>query len=201
MLAKWLGCALLVLGAASLARADGAAGAKSKAPVHVGVGSGVFRPWDGNSGYNLLASAHVGLGSDRFWVGAEFEFRKFQAELKRDFHPDMNSFAIRFSFQYHPFPQWWLSPYVGVSVGLQANRVEENKQRYPPFQRVRDDWSGGTSLLALAGFQVPLFTERLHFFGEGRIGTSTDIWERSNGNVQFDQVGGIAGLGGLRVSF
>jgi hypothetical protein len=170
-------------------------------PFHLSLGAGFFAPWDGNDGFNVSGAGHVGLGSDRFWVGGEVEYRRFEPELKRDFRPDMNSFALRFSFQYHPWPKAIVSPYVGVSVGVLLNKVDDNHSRVDPNDKLRSDVSGGLTLLGVAGAEVPLGTQRLHLFAEGRLGNSSDLWKRKGGNWQTDQIDGITAMGGLRFRF
>jgi hypothetical protein len=171
-------------------------------PVHVSIGSGVFLPWDGKRGYNVSGTAHLGLGSDRFWVGGEFEYRHFEAEVKQDFRPDYNSFALRFQFQYHPFPAAVISPYVGIGVGVVLHKVDDNHSSLDSSDKLRSDVSGGFTLLGLAGIEVPIpFVDRLHVFGEGRLGNTSDFWKRKGGNFQMDQADGITGMGGLRIRF
>ncbi len=174
---------------------------KQPIPIHVSVGSGYFAPWDGSDGFDVSAMIHAGLGSDRFWVGGEFEYRRFEAELKSNYKPDMNSFALRFSFQYHPFPKAVVSPYVGISVGLVLNKVDDNHASGDPSDKVRSDVSGGTSILGVAGAEVPLGSPRLMLFGEGRLGNTSDLWKRKGGNYQTDQIDGITAMGGLRFRF
>jgi len=171
-------------------------------PYHLSVGSGTFRPWDGNRGYDVSAMFHRGFGSDRFWVGAELEFRHFEAEIKQDFRPDYDSYGVRFQFQYHPFPKAILSPYVGVGVGFLIHSVEDEYASGAPGDKVRGRVSGGTTLLGLAGVEMPVpFAPALQIFGEARIGNASDLWKRKGGNYQMDQVGGFTGMGGLRVRF
>ena len=170
-------------------------------PFHLSLGSGVFIPWSGDAGFNVSGSAHVGLGSDRFWVGGELEYRRFESRLKTDFRPDTNSFALRFSFQYHPFPRAIVSPYAGISVGLMLHKVDDNHSRVDPNDKLRSDVSGGFTMLGVGGVEVPLGTQRLHLFAEGRLGNSSDLWKRKGGNWQTDQVDGITAMGGLRFSF
>ena len=172
---------------------------KKPIPLHLSLGGGVFEPWDGDRGYSVSASVHAGLGSDRFWVGGEFEYRRYEAEVKRVFSPDMNSFLIRFSFQYHPFPAWVVSPYCGVQVGIAVHQAADLSD--DTGNVAREKVSGGLTLLGLAGAEVPLFTSRLHFFAEGRLGNTSDLWKRKGGNWQVDQVDGITGMGGLRFRF
>ena len=184
--------------------ADAPAGPKvaKPKPLHLSVGSGVFLPWDGNRGFNVSGTLHVGLGSDRFWVGGEFEYRHFEAEFKQDFRPDTNSFALRFQFQYHPFPAAVLSPYVGIAVGAVLHKVDDNHSSLDPTDKLRSDVSGGLTMLGLAGVEVAIpFVDRLHVFGEARLGNTSDLWKRKGGNYQIDQADGFTGMGGLRVRF
>ena len=174
---------------------------KQPVPIHLSLGSGFFVPWDGDDGFDVSGMLHAGLGSDRFWVGGEFEYRRFEAELKSNYKPDMNTFALRFSFQYHPFPQAVVSPYVGISVGLVLNKVDDNHARGNPSDKVRSDVSGGTSMLGVAGAEVSLGTPQLMLFAEGRLGNTSDLWKRKGGNYQTDQIDGITAMGGLRFRF
>jgi hypothetical protein len=168
----------------------------------VSAGAGVFSPWDGNDGHNVALMIHKGFGSDRFWVGGELEWRYFEAEVKQDFRPDYNTFALRFHFQYHPFPKAVVSPYVGIAVGVVLNKVDDNHSRVDPSDKVRSDVSGGMTLLGLAGLEVPLrFLGPMSVFGEGRVGNGSDIWKRKGGNYQMDQIGGVTGMAGLRLRF
>lgn len=197
-----LGSAEAATGASAMesARGHGPQQSRSK-PLHLSVGGGVFQPWDGNRGFDVSGSLHVGLGSDRFRLGGEIEYRRFEVELKRGYRPDMNSFALRFSFQYHPLPEALLSPYLGIGVGVALHKVDDNHSRFDPSDRLRSDVSGGLSLIGLAGLEAPLFTPRLHLFVEGRLGNGSDVWKRKGGNWQTDQVDGITGMSGLRFRF
>jgi hypothetical protein len=195
-----LAFALLAGSLASPARAEEPVRRGSVRPFHLNLGGGVFQPWDGDTGHTVSGMLHRGFGSDRFWVGGEVEYRRYEPDLKRGYQPDMDTWAVRFQFQYHPFPKAIVSPYVGVAVGFLVSRVEQN--RASDGDRVRDDVSGGTTLLALAGFEIPLpFVDPLQLFAEGRLGNASDAWKRKGGNYQMDQVGGVTGLCGLRVRF
>jgi hypothetical protein len=174
---------------------------RASAPVHLSLGSGVFVPWDGDTGYNVSGTVHVALGSNRFWLGGEFEYRRFDADVKQDFRPTYNSFALRFNFQYHPFPDFVLSPYVGIAVGAVLNKVDDNHSRVDPSDKLRSDLSGGLTLLGLAGVEVPLFTQQLQLFAEVRLGNTSDLWKRKGGNYQIDQIDGFTGMGGVRFRF
>ena len=190
----------LLLGLASPGLAAAEARRGSVRPFHLSVAGGVFEPWDGHTGYSISGMFHRGFGSDRFWVGAELEYRRFEPDLKRDYQPDEDTYGVRFQFQYHPFPKWVVSPYVGIAVGFVVHRVDRN--RASDGDRVRDDVSGGTTMLGLAGLEVPVpFADGLHVFGEGRLGNTSDLWQRKGGNFQIDQADGITGLCGLRVRF
>lgn len=197
-----------LLGSGVAAAEEGAPAAPEKPrhgsvrPYHVSVGSGVFLPWDGSRGYDVSGMFHRGFGSDRFWVGGEFEYRRFEADLKQDFRPDYDTFALRFQFQYHPFPKAIVSPYVGVGVGFLIHDVDDDRASGIPGDKLRSDVSGGLTLLGLAGVEVPVpFVPWLQAFGEARIGNASDVWKRKGGNYQTDQVGGFTGMGGLRVRF
>ena len=168
-------------------------------PIHLSAGGGVFQPWDGDRGFNVNASAHVGVGSDRFWIGGEVEYRRYEAEFKRDYQPDSNTAAFRFSFQYHPFPWWPVSPYVGIQTGFAFHIVSD--QEDDAGDSVRNEGSIGFSLVGLAGVEFPLFSDRLHLYIEGRVDNTSDIWKRKGGNYQVDQVGGYSGMSGLRMRF
>lgn len=199
--ALWAAVVAVPLLVAARADAEGLGTTRRSRPVHLSVGGGVFQPWDGDLGFDVSGTAHVGLGSDRFWLGGELEYRRFEADLKQGYHPDMNSFVVRFSFQYHPFPDAIVSPYVGIGVGAALHKVDDNHLRSDPNDKVRSDVSGGLSLVGLAGVEAPLFTPRLQLFLEGRLGNGSDLWKRKGGNWQSDQVDGITGMSGLRLRF
>jgi hypothetical protein len=176
-----------------------AEGARAKSPLHVSTGAGVFLPWDGDTGFDVIALVHKGLGSDRFWLGGELEYRRYEAELKRGYDPVYDTFAVRFSFQYHPFPEAPVSPYAGIGVGLQLSRVDETHSR---GERVRHAVSGGTTLLGLAGVDLGAgLLGPLTLFAEARVGNTADVWDRKGGNLQLDQIDGFTGMGGLRLRF
>jgi hypothetical protein len=192
---------VIVLPAAARAEESAERRKSQPVPFHLSLGSGVFVPWSGDAGFNVSGAGHVGLGSDRFWVGGELEYRRFESRLKPIYRPDTNSFALRFSFQYHPFPKAIVSPYVGISVGVMLHKVDDNHSRVDPNDKVRSDVSGGFTMLGVAGAEVPLGTQRVHLFAEGRLGNSSDLWKRKGGNWQTDQVGGVTAMGGLRFRF
>jgi hypothetical protein len=172
---------------------------RAKSPLHLSAGAGAFLPWDGDTGFDVSMLVHKGLGSDRFWLGAELEYRRYEVELKRDYEPRYDTLAARFSFQYHPFPQAPVSPYAGIGVGLQLSRVGET---HSGGERVRHRVSGGTTLLGVAGVDLGAgLLGPLTLFAEARVGNSSDLWDREGGNFQLDQIDGFTGMGGLRLRF
>lgn len=191
-------CAFVL--AAPSALADGSdEGPRKKLPTHISSGAGVFLPWDGDQGFNVSALLHKGLGSDRFWVGGELEYRRYEAELKRGYQPEYNTFALRFSFQYHPFPKSVVSPYAGIGVGIAASYVDDT---HSGGQKVREEFGAGPTLVAVAGGDLAIpALDPLAFFAEARIGNTTDLWFRRGGNFQMDQIDGFTGMAGLRLGY
>jgi hypothetical protein len=173
-----------------------------ESPLHVSSGVGVFLPWDGDVGFNALAQVHTGMESDRFWVGGELEYRRYAAELKPGFEPDYNTFALRFSLQYHPLPEETISPYVGFGIGIQLSKVDNAHSRVDRTDRIRQNFSGGPTVVGVAGADFTFEDlDPVSFFVEGRLGYTTDLWVRKGGSFQADQIGGFTGMGGARLRF
>ena len=57
-------------------------------------------------------------------------------------------------------------------------------------------------MLGLVGAEAMLpGSERFSLFAEGRFEALSDIWKKRGGNWQYDDVGGITGLVGVRTRF
>jgi len=172
--------------------------------VYLSFSAGYFRPWDSadDGGFQLALSGVKTLGRDRFWLGAEIEYRHSAVDVKSGFSPDYDTVLVRYLFQYHPWPEARISPYVGVGSGLALHVVDRYARVDGDKQRIRTPVSGGFSLLGILGAQTSLSSDSpIRAFVETRFGNTSDIWKKKGANWQLDQVGGFTAAAGLRWSF
>lgn len=185
----------LIFIAAAPAQAEGA-------HLNFSLSGGVFQPWSGDVGHSAIFSAQYAHRSDRFWIGIEIEHREFDANVGSGFRPEYDSVLFRGLFHYHPFPEWTLSPYVGLGTGLALHVVDRKGRVNGERRRYREPVSGGTTFLGLAGIQTRVpGTQRLSVFAEARIESAADLWEKRGASWRYDQVGGVTGSVGLRFRF
>jgi hypothetical protein len=172
--------------------------------VHLSFSAGYFRPWDSadSGGFQLALSGMKSLGRDRFWIGGEIEYRHSTVDVKSNFSPDYDSVLVRYLFQYHPWPEARVSPYVGIGSGLALHVVDRYARIDGDKRRFRHPVSGGFTLLGIVGAQTSLSSSTpISAFVEARFGTTSDIWKKKGANWQFEQVGGFTASAGLRWSF
>jgi hypothetical protein len=170
--------------------------------VHVSLAGGVSQPWDGDWGHSVTLSAQVALERRRMWIGLEIEQRSFSAQLTDSFEPDYDSVIVRGLFHFHPLPDARISPYAGLGVGIALHVVDRYGDVDGVRTRRRDRISGGSSFLALLGVQAPIpVSERLSVYAEGRLESLTDLWKKRGSTLQYDQVGAVTGMVGLRFRF
>lgn len=217
-IATLLTALLMVMGSPGVVRAQGvAAGSETGETagsaeqgrtrfrgVHLSFSAGYFRPWDSadSGGFQLALSGMKSLGRDRFWLGGEIEYRHSTVDAKSGFSPDYDSVLVRYLFQYHPWPEARVSPYVGIGSGLALHVVDRYARINGDKQRVRHPVSGGFTLLGLVGAQTSLSSSTpISAFAEARFGTTSDVWKKKGANWQFEQVGGFTASVGLRWSF
>lgn len=170
--------------------------------VWIGASAGAYIPWDGEVGASIAASMLVPFHRDRFWVGGELEYRRFEANVKRGFSPDYHSVLARYVLQYHPFRDAFVSPYVGVGSGIAIHVVERRGHRAGERHRFRHGTSGGSILMGLVGLETKLFgRESLEGFVEGRFESVSDLWKAKGGNWQYEEIGGATVMLGARTRF
>lgn len=170
--------------------------------LNFSLSGGVYQPWAGDTGHSAILSAQYAHRADRFWIGIEVEHRRFEANLGSGFRPEYDSVLFRGLFHYHPFPEWTLSPYVGLGTGIALHVVERKGRVNGERRRYREPVSGGTTFLGLVGLQTRVpGTRRFSLFAEARIESAADLWEKRGASWRYDQVGGFTGNVGLRVRF
>jgi hypothetical protein len=100
------------------------AGAAS-AQFEIGAVGGAFFPSDGNAG----PSAHVQIGgrfSDRWRLAAEVSYRDHENELFGLDDVDIQSIGLGLIVNYIFLPDAFLTPYVGVGLGLGVNLLDDD---------------------------------------------------------------------------
>jgi len=167
------------------------------AELQLGVGGGVFSPWEGDLGYTIGGSLLYQFENDRPWrVGAEISYRKSSSEFFGV--SDVNVWSIRVQAQGHyVFRPGKLTPYLGLGIGFSVNTLDEDKLEDAGWS-VDQGTGAGFAVDGIVGVEAPLGW-RLSIFGEGRFGA--DIQLTDSDDLDAENIGGISGVAGLRIRF
>jgi len=175
---------------------------ESEHNVVLGGAGGIFSPFDGKAGFSGLGQLMRQV-SPKIRLGGEFEFRDYKAEVFKVNNVDTQSFILRGIGLFFLRPEG-VSPYIGAGLGLSVNSFDENQvEKKRPSFKVKTDLGVGFGVLALAGVEVPV-GDRLAFFAEGRVSADFQVTktDKSGGDdTDIENIGGITGLGGIRLRF
>ncbi len=163
---------------------------------------GIFNPFDGKTGFSGLGQLMFQT-SPQVRFGGEFELRDYQAELFKVNNVDIQSFILRGIGLFFLRPEG-VSPYIGAGIGFSVNNFDENEvEKRRPSIRIKNDIGLGFGVLGLVGVEVPV-GDRFAFFVEGRASADfqvTNTEEPGGDETDIENIGGISGLGGIRLRF
>lgn len=188
--------------------------APERAPIGgaVGVGGGVFQPWDGKVGGGGMIQGFAVLLDGHLRIGGEFEGRTYETRVFSVDDVDVQSYVLRPQAQWVFFPKS-ITPYLGLGLSLHVNVWDQRE-----IERARPgldlDGNVGTSggIVGIAGVEAPL-GDHLSVFLEGRADASVQFTQECatvvvNGflvdvcdDVKSNQLGGATGLLGVRFRF
>jgi hypothetical protein len=172
----------------------------SAADIEMGVGGGVMSPWKGEDGFSVMGQ-FMGSTKSRHWrFGGEFEYRDYSSEFFGVNDVDVQGYQIRALFHYLFLPDAFITPYIGLGIGFSVNVIDKDKiEREKPFADVfhKTGVSGGG--VALLGLELPL-GDHFAFFGEGRAGVDVQLTS-TDGDIDTENLGGVGGIGGIRLRF
>lgn len=179
----------------------------------IGVGGGVFEPWDGDLGGMGMIQGFAVFLDGRLRVGGEFEGRTFETEIFDVRGVDMQSYVLRPQLQVVPWPDAPIRPYVGLGLGLLINVFDEHEiEDGRPGLDLDDEVGVAGGIMGLFGLEAPL-GRGLVVFAEGRAEGAEQFSSECadvvvNGfvvevcdDVDSDQIGGATGMIGLRYRF
>ena len=183
----------------------------SSAETYVAVGGGALVPWEGDTGYSLVGELGTTVFTKHIRLNLEFEYEKYDVDVGLSGYslPDaslhVRNYDLRTVVRFVFFPKS-LSPYVGVGAGINLIEIDDRDIKTAlgiPALTGSNPKSYGFSfgLVALAGVEAPVFTNRLRLYAEAR--TSVD-WELSDPVVSTltnANFGNFTAMAGLRVFF
>ncbi len=192
-----------------------------KAENSISIQGGSFTPWEGNDGGSIALQYAHRFGS-RNYIGVEFEYRKFEAEIFNLQDVDLQSFDLRVIYRLDLLLGHAVTPYLGVGFGASVHKIDD-PSRVERRLAIMEPGSifdvsrvgGGIGALALLGldFSMPR-VEWFSLFVEARVGYSlqfTNIEETDltpglldgifDTDTKVDNLGGISGQAGIRFHF
>ena len=165
--------------------------------------SGAFFPWQGDPGY-MLSLQLLGSGaSARSRWGGEFEYRNFETRVAGVSGVDMESFILRGMWQQHFRPEAFVTPYVGLGLGVAINVVDDRKIDRNRGEDIRGSTGAGLDAIFMMGIRALIRgAEYMSVFAEGRVGVGFDMTGRNDEDgVEVEQIGGVSLNGGIRFRF
>lgn len=181
--------------------------------VVVGVGGGVFQPWNGRLGGMGAVQGFASLLDGRLRVGGEFEGRTYRTEVFGVNDVDVQSYVLRPMAAWVFFPDR-ITPYLGLGLGLYVNVWDRSEiEAARPGLELSGNTGTAGGVTGLAGLEAPIGP---HFavFLEGRASaaiqftTECDTFRNVYGyqvrvcdDTRSDQLGGATGMLGVRYRF
>jgi hypothetical protein len=169
-----------------------------QAELTVGAQGGVFDPWDGDTGYAVAGHVLASLGEGHFRIGGEFEFRDYSSEFFGVSDVDVQSYHLR-ALAHYGFNPDGINPYAGLGLGIAVNVVDTDAiEAANPSLDVFEDVGFGIGAVGILGIEIPL-GGLVSLYGEGRA--SVDVQLTDSDDVDVENLGGLSGLGGVRIRF
>jgi hypothetical protein len=178
---------------------------------------GVFTPYEGKAGFTGSVQLLAGTPTEKegraaFRFGGEIEYRSYKSKIFDVDDVRFDSGSFRALVQYHFLPESmspYVSPYVGGGFGFDINVIDNDKVEHAlqdrGYEVVSVDKVGfGLDLLGMAGVEVPLGSA-VALFAEGRASVAFQLTKQSDfsgsGDIGVSNLGGLTGIGGVRVRF
>ena len=168
--------------------------------IEIGGGGGIISPWKGEDGFSVVGQL-MGSTESRHWrFGGEFEYRDYSSEFFGVNGVDVESYQIRALVHYLFLPDAFITPYIGLGIGISVNVIDKDKiERARPGVDVFNKTGVSGGVLALLGLELPL-GDHFAFFGEGRVGVDVQLTS-TEGDIDTENLGGVGGIGGIRLRF
>ena len=177
---------------------------------HIGAGGGLFSPSKGDSGTSFAFQYAHKLGT-RHYIGAEFEYRKFDGELFNVENLALKTYNIRAIYRIDTVVNSLFTPYFGIGLGFGINTFDTDKveaaleARFPGASASVPSVGGGIGIQAVVGLDVTIpSTPALSVYGEARLGyvaQFSQIQGVGDEELKVENLGGVTLHGGLRLSF
>ena len=137
--------------------------------------------------------------SERLRIGGEFEVGKYETMLAGLPPVQVKSYDVRAVVQVVAWPHR-PSPYVGVAVGVNTLRLDDEAVENLISSMNIDDFGIALGGLGFVGFQFPL-SDDTFFFSEARVGGVLDVIDPSSLEMGGGNLDGVSGMAGLRMRF
>jgi len=162
---------------------------------YVGLAGGAAIPYKGALGWNVLAEigGHM-WGSKHFLGGAEFEFKRQDADATASGAPDVpvDLYNARLLWRFVFAPKR-LTPYFGAGGGLGAINAKATATE-------SSELGLSANVVAIGGVNWPVMKDRMSLFGEARFGYTWDLTGDFS-HVRRQGFDGFSGMGGIRFRF
>lgn len=143
----------------------------------------------------LIATAF----SERIRIGGEFEVAKYETTLAGLPPIQVKSYDLRGVVQVVAWPNR-ASPYVGVAVGVNTLRLDDDAVENLISSMKIDDFGISLGGIGFVGFQFPLSDDML-LFSEARAGAVLEVIDPSSIEMGVGNLDGFSGVAGFRMRF
>lgn len=170
------------------------------AQTGISLQAGVFEPWTGQDGYEIGGSVLTRIGGEgRFRLGGEFMYREFETEYFNVSDIDTQSFRLAFVAHYLLIPDGIFHPYIGGKVNIAVNVIDGDAVEAARPQLDVIDVGTGAGVAGTAGLELQLGD---HFAIYTEVNASADVQlTDEDGSLDAENIGGVSGVGGVRVLF
>ena len=172
----------------------------ASAQTGISLQAGVFEPWTGQDGYEIGGSVLTRIGGEgRFRLGGEFMYREFETEYFNVSDIETQSFRLAFVAHYLLIPDGIFHPYVGGKVNIAVNVIDGDAVEAARPQLDVIDVGTGAGVAGTAGLELQLGD---HFAIYTEVNASADVQlTDEDGSLDAENIGGVSGVGGVRVLF
>ena len=171
---------------------------QASAESSLGIAGGVFSPWQGDSGY-AVAAQFLSRGDDSaFRWGLEFQYRDYESEFFDVSDVAVQSYDLGGLLHWLVLPDRSWTPYVGARIGVAANVIDADAVESATGFDVLTRVGVGLGIAGVVGLEADL-VEAITVFAEARAGA--DFQLTGSDDVDTENLGGIAGLAGIRWNF
>jgi hypothetical protein len=186
------------------------AASPSLADTYVGASAGAVVPYEGGVGWTMMAE--IGTDWTNKWVrvGGEFVFSNLDQDADLSsigvapVKLGLRTYELNFVTRYVMFPGH-ISPYIGVGGGFIFIDVDDGDLKralgVPPIFQSGSTTGIGGGLLGLVGLEIPLFSESINIFAEGRVDYYWELTNNLKPLIDEKNYNGFSGIVGLRMRF